>query len=47
MNNESHYDIIQKNFKNIIYDNDELLKIFNFIVNYKIIFYFIQYMDFL
>lgn len=41
MNNESHYDIIQKNFKNIIYDNDELLKIFNFIINYEnnILFY--------
>tara|TARA_B110001450_G_scaffold25356_1_gene22357 strand:- start:8247 stop:9194 length:948 start_codon:yes stop_codon:yes gene_type:complete len=34
MNDESYNNIIQKNFKNIIYDNDELLKMFNFIINY-------------
>ena len=34
MNNESYYKLLEKNFKNIINDNDELLKIFKFIINY-------------
>lgn len=34
MENESYYNLIEKNFRNIIYNNDDLLRIFKFIVNY-------------
>ena len=34
MNDISYYNLIKNNFKDIIYDNEEFLRIFKFIKNY-------------